>query len=215
MMITMTAVTKILSKSINRYMFNYLSGNYDCRGPGSSSSIIKSSPSLPLSLMFTHSHSLHRSTGEHPKELGISQPVKLFLNALLRKTNLNEETVLSIDGKLSDVKKRFENNEQALKNPLNGRRMNRLHSYEEVGGGGGDSGSIGSESINGSMISGVGGSAVRQKYGAGKSCFEMMMMMMMIVMMILMMMILMMMMLMMVIMMMIVIMMMMMTMMML
>ena len=203
MMITMTAVTKILSKSINRYMFNYLSGNYDCRGPGSSSSIIKSSPSLPLSLMFTHSHSLHRSTGEHPKELGISQPVKLFLNALLRKTNLNEETVLSIDGKLSDVKKRFENNEQALKNPLNGRRMNRLHSYEEGGGGGGDSGSIGSESINGSMISGVGGSAVRQKYGAGKSCFEMMMM---IVMMILMMM-----MLMMVIMMMIVIMMMMMT----
>ena len=184
-------------------MFNYLSGNYDCRGPGSSSSIIKSSPSLPLSLMFTHSHSLHRSTGEHPKELGISQPVKLFLNALLRKTNLNEETVLSIDGKLSDVKKRFENNEQALKNPLNGRRMNRLHSYEEGGGGGGDSGSIGSESINGSMISGVGGSAVRQKYGAGKSCFEMMMM---IVMMILMMM-----MLMMVIMMMIVIMMMMMT----
>ena len=203
MMITMTAVTKILSKSINRYMFSYLSGNYDCRGPGSSSSIIKSSPSLPLSLMFTHSHSLHRSTGEHPKELGISQPVKLFLNALLRKTNLNEETVLSIDGKLSDVKKRFENNEQALKNPLNGRRMNRLHSYEEGGGGGGDSGSIGSESINGSMISGVGGSAVRQKYGAGKSCFEMMMM---IVMMILMMM-----MLMMVIMMMIVIMMMMMT----
>jgi uncharacterized membrane protein YgcG len=98
--------------------------------------------------------------------------VKLFLNALLRKTNLNEETVLSIDGKLSDVKKRFENKEQALKNPLNGRRINRLHSYEEGGttgggGGGGDGGSVGSESIN-SVISGGGGSAVRQKYGAGK-----------------------------------------------
>ena len=118
--------------------------------------------------------------------------MKLFLNALLRKTNLNEETVLSIDGKLSDVKKRFENNEQALKNPLNGRRMNRLHSYEEGGGGGGggDSGSVGSESINGSMISGVGGSTVRQKYGAGKNGFEMVMvviMMMVVVMMMLMM----------------------------
>ena len=109
--------------------------------------------------------------------------MKLFLNALLRKTNLNEETVLSIDGKLSDVKKRFENNEQALKNPLNGRRMNRLHSYEEGGGGVGDGGSVGSESINGSMISGVGGSAVRQKYGAGKNGFEMMMMVMVVIMM--------------------------------
>jgi hypothetical protein len=182
MTITMTAVTKTLSKSINRYIFNYLSGNYDCRGLGSSSSIIKSSTTLPPSCSLTHVHSLHRSTGD-PKELGISQPVKLFLNALLRKTNLNEETVLSIDGKLSDVKKRFENNEQALKNPLNGRRMNRLHSYEE-GGGVGDGGSVGSESINGSMISGVGNSAVRQKYGAGKNDFEMMMMVMVVIMMV-------------------------------
>jgi len=108
-----------------------------------------------------------RSTSEQQKELNISKPVKLFLNALLRKTNFNEETVLSIDGKLSDVKKRFDS-KQPPKNPLNGRRLNRLDSYKEVmtdkEGVTGDAGSAGSGSVQ--SLTSI-GSAVRQKYGAG------------------------------------------------
>ena len=86
-------------------------------------------------------------------------------------------------GKLSDVKKRFDNREQTLKNPINGRRINRLDgagggttttATATVGGGGGDSGSVGSGSVN-SVMSSTGGSVVRQKYGAGKRCFAMMM----------------------------------------
>jgi len=107
------------------------------------------------------------STSEQQKELNISKPVKLFLNALLRKTNFNEETVLSIDGKLSDVKKRFDS-KQPPKNPLNGRRLNRLDSYKEVltdkEGVTGDAGSAGSGSVQ--SLTSI-GSAVRQKYGAG------------------------------------------------